>query len=360
MPTTHSEFGANTEAVEVAKAFADRVKGKTVFVTGGNIKGIGYATAYGMASQSPAHLILAGRTPAKLAECIDALKKDFPSVSYRTLLVDLSSQASVRKAAAEVMSWSDIPTIDYVFNTAGVMGIPERTLSVDGIEIQMATNHIGHWLLSCLIMPKLIAASNDQPKGNVRIVNVSSGSPFIASMRWSDMNFEVVNKNLPQAEQPFYPFMKRWGYSDLEELAYAGIDGYNRSKVANVLAGIGFTKALYEKYGILGLAVHPGVIPTELGRDFAKSQLDSIAEMKAEGTIVYKTLSAGASTSLVAALDDKVTVEEQGGPQNRQNYGCFMADCQVNDKATDLATSSAEAEKLWSVSEDLVKEKFSW
>lgn len=101
--------------------------------------------------------------------------------------------------------------------------------------------------------------------------------------------------------------------------------------------------------------------PRELARDFAQSQLDSIDEMKAEGTIVYKTLGAGASTSLVAALDDKVTVElNGGGPQNRQNYGCFMADCQVNDKATDLATSTAEAERLWSVSEDLVKAKFSW
>jgi NAD(P)-dependent dehydrogenase (short-subunit alcohol dehydrogenase family) len=179
-------------------------------------------------------------------------------------------------------------------------------------------------------------------------------------MRWSDMNFEVVNKNLPAAEQPLYPFMKRWGYADLEEVAYAGIDGYNRSKVANVLAAIGFTQALYEKYGILSVAVHPGVIQTELSRDFAAAQLERIDEMVANGTIVYKTLGAGASTSLVAALDDKVTVEEKGGPQNRENYGAFMTDCQVNDKATDLSTSSSEAARLWTVSEDLVQETFSW
>lgn len=360
MPTTHAEFGADTEAVEVAKAFQDRVRGKTVLVTGGNIKGIGYATAYGMASQNPAHLILAGRTPAKLAECVNTLQAAFPAVDVRPLQIDLSSQASVRAAAAEVLGWADISTIDYVFNTAGVMGLPTRTLSVDGIEIQMATNHIGHWLLSCLLMPKLIAASQGQPKGSVRIVNVTSGSPMIASMRWSDMNFEVVNKNLPTAEQPLYAFMKRWGYPDLEDVAYAGIDGYNRSKVANVLSAIGFTKALYQKHGILSVAVHPGVIETELSRDFPAAQLESVDEMVAEGAFTYKALGAGASTSLVAALDEKIRVEDNGGPQNRQNYGVFMADCQVNDKATDLATSSAEAARLWTVSEDLVKEKFSW
>ncbi|ERT03257.1 uncharacterized protein SPSK_09496 [Sporothrix schenckii 1099-18] len=360
MPTTYAEFGPNTEATEVAKAFKDRVRGKTVLVTGGSIKGIGYATAYAMASQAPAHLILAGRTPAKLTECIDALKAAFPAVDVRPLPIDLSSQASVRKAAADVLGWADIPTIDYVFNTAGVMGLPQRTLSVDGIEMQMATNHIGHWLLSCLLMPKLIAAARGQPKGSVRIVNVSAGSAYIGAMRWSDMNFDVVNKHLPAAEQPNYAFMTRWGYTGLADVAYAGIDGYNRSKVANVLAAIGTTHALYATHGILSVAVHPGVILTELGRAFEPVVRESVNAMVADGTVTYKTLGAGASTSLVAALDDKVTVEARGGPRNRENYGAFMVDCQVSDGATDLATSSAEAARLWALSEDLVKEKFSW
>ncbi|CAK7213096.1 hypothetical protein SBRCBS47491_001686 [Sporothrix bragantina] len=360
MPTTHAEFGANTEAVEVAKAFQSRVQGKTALVTGANIKGLGFAHAYGLAAGGPKRIILAGRTPSKMTECIDAIKADFPDVDVRPLEIDLSSQASVRKAAATVLGWDDVPTIDYVINVAGVMGIPKRTLSVDGIEIQMATNHIGHWLLACLIMPKLIAAAQGQPKGSVRIVNISSGSPFIAAMRWSDMNFDVINKELPAAEQPHYAFMARWGYTGLEDVAYAGIDGYNRSKVANVLAGIGFTHALYEKHGILGLAVHPGVIPTELGRSFETVIQENVDRMHKAGEITYKTLGGGASTGLVAALDPKITIEAKGGPKNIENYGAFMADCQVSDNARDLAVASSEADKLWSVSESLVKEKFSW
>ncbi|CAK7226371.1 hypothetical protein SEUCBS140593_006217 [Sporothrix eucalyptigena] len=360
MPTTYAEFNDKTEAVEVAKAFKSRIQGKTALVTGGNIKGLGFSHAYGLASGGPAHLILAGRTSSKMAECIAAINAGFPDVDVRPLEVDLSSQKSVRAAAAIVLGWSDIPTIDYIVNVAGVMGIPKRTLSVDGIEIQMGTNHVGHWLLACLLMPKLIAAADGKPKGSVRIVNVSSGSPFIATMRWSDMNFDKVNKTLPAVEQPNYQFMARWGYTGLEDVPYAGIDGYNRSKVANVLCGIGFTNALYEKYGILGLAVHPGVIKTELGRDFPPEVTASVEHMAASGDFTYKTLGAGASTALVAALDPKIIVEPHGGPDNKENYGAFMMDCQVTDKTQPLAVATSEANKLWTWSEEQVKEKFSW
>jgi NAD(P)-dependent dehydrogenase (short-subunit alcohol dehydrogenase family) len=274
--TTHPEFNATTEALEVAKAFATEVRGKTVIVTGVNRGGIGFTTAQafvslftissmichlmiGQASQSPAHLIIASRTPSKIQECIDALKADFPDVDYRALKLDLSNRDSVRSAAAEVLGWSDVPSIDLVVNSAGIMGIQERTLTSDGIELHFATNHIGHWLFTCLIMPKLIKAAQGSPKGATRVVNVSSGSPFMSGMRWSDMNFEKKNKDLPKEEQPAYEWFKVWGYSDMEDKTYIPLDGYNRSKVANVLFGIGANKRLYEKYGILMSAVHPGV-----------------------------------------------------------------------------------------------------
>ena len=108
-------------------------------------------------------------------------------------------------------------------------------------------------------MPKLIKATEGSPKGATRVVNVSSGSPFMSGMRWSDMNFEKKNKDLPEEEQPAYEWFKVWGYSDMEDKTYIPLDGYNRSKVANVLFGIGANKRLFEKYGILMSAVHPGV-----------------------------------------------------------------------------------------------------
>jgi len=339
-------------------------------------------------------------------------------------VANLSSQKSVRAAAAELISWSDVPVVNIVVNSAGIMLIPERTLSEEGIELQFATNHIGHFLFTNLIMPKLIKAAEGSPKGATRIVNVSSGSPMGATMRWSDMwvtpgvpyfpywsfwrdtrhgtrikesfivwpvalfviyiggrtwtrrrsssrcsdyayanfrfrsNFEKVNKDLPQDEQPNYAFHSAWGVTDTENKSYIPLEGYNQSKVANVLFGVGANKRLYEKYGILSLGLHPGVIKTELGRSAVPETLTAIDAMAKSGVFTYKTLGAGAATSLVAALDPKLGV---GGTKNgKENYGAFLADCQISDQARAESTSSAEAEKLWKLSEKLVNDTFAW
>ncbi|KAK3686470.1 hypothetical protein LTR37_019789 [Vermiconidia calcicola] len=357
---THPKFDANTEGLEVAKAFSAEIRGKTVLVTGVNRGGIGFSTSHAFASQCPAHLIVAGRSKKKIQDSIHALKDGAPDVDFRALVVDLSSQKSVRSAAAEVLSWDNIPSIDIVVNSAGVMCIEERTLSPNGVEMHFATNHIGHWLLTCLIMPKLIKAAKDNPKGATRVVNVTSASPMVSGIRWSDINFDKKNKDLPEAEQPNYEWFKPWGYTDLENKSYLPLDGYNRSKVANVLFGIAANEWLYEKYGILTLAVHPGVIETELGRNFSTEQLESIKAMIDKGIFTYKTLGAGASTSLIAALDPGLRNGVGQTLNGSENWGSYLADCQISNQADPRSVSSGEAEKLWALSETLVGEAFAW
>jgi NAD(P)-dependent dehydrogenase (short-subunit alcohol dehydrogenase family) len=304
--------------------------------------------------------VLAGRNLAKVQECIDELKTEYPDVHYRPLQIDLSRQQSVREAAAEVLSWDDIPSIDFLINSAGVMLLPERTINEDGIEMHFGTNHIGHFLFTCLIMPKLIKAAQGSNKGTTRVVNVSSGSPTMARMRWSDMNFEKKSKDLPIEEQPNYQLHAMWGGTDIENKSYIPLEGYNQSKIANVLFGIAANKRLYEKYGILSSAVHPGVIKTELGRNAASETLEALKAMRDAGRYSYKSLGAGASTSLVAALDPKLADGVGETRNGSENYGAFLADCQISDKAQPLAVSSEEAEKLWQLSERLVKETFTW
>ncbi|KAL1876133.1 hypothetical protein Plec18167_005396 [Paecilomyces lecythidis] len=356
--TTHPEYNHATEAKQVAKDFSHIITGKTVVITGVNRGGIGFSTAEAFASQAPAHLIVTGRTPSKLKESIDALKVQFPDVDYRSLHIDLSSQNSVRSASAELLSWTDIPTVDFLVNSAGVSLFPERTLSVDGIEITFATNHIGHFLFTNLIMPKIIKAAEKNPKGSTRIINVSSGSPMFARMRWSDMNFEKKSKDLPEEERPLPAIHKIWGVENTQDMAYIPLEAYNVSKVANVLFSIDLNKRLYEKHGILSLAVHPGVIATELGRNAAPEITTRIQTMKEEGLYTLKSAGAGASTSLVAALDPELGVGETRN--GKENYGVFLADCQINEQAQPLAVSSREAEKLWDLSQDLVKQSFDW
>ena len=138
--TSHLEFNQATEALEVAKAFPEAIRGKTIIITGVNLKGIGFGTAQAFASQGPAHLIIAGRNKSKLQDCIDELKKEYPDVDYRPLILDLGNQKAVRSAAEEVLSWKDVPTLDILVSNAGIAGIPERTLSEEEIEITFATN----------------------------------------------------------------------------------------------------------------------------------------------------------------------------------------------------------------------------
>lgn len=279
-------------------------------------------------------------------------------MNYRALKLDLSNQKAVRAAAEEALSWSDIPTIDIMVNNAAVMNLPERQLSEEGIELTFATNHIGHFLFTCLIMPKLLKAAEHNLKGATRIVNVSSGSPTVAQMRWSDINLEKISKDLPEAERPNYDIHKRFGAVDPENKSYLPLEGYNQSKVANVLFSIALNNRMYKKYGILSFACHPGVIMTELGRYANEETMAAIKKMLGNGAVPMKTLAAGSSNTLVIATDPRLGFPET--KDGKENVGVFFMDCQVSDKLTPGASSSSEAERLWKMSEGMVKESFAW
>lgn len=207
-------------------------------------------------------------------------------------------------------------------------------------------------------MPKLIKAAEGSPKGATRIINVTSLSPTAAGIRWSDINFEKINKTLPEVEQPPYGMHKQWGAIDPEEKSYLPLEGYNQSKVANVLFSVAANNKLYEKYGILSLAVHPGVIKTELSRYAPPEIIKAIGEMMKSNAFHLKSLGAGAATSLVAAVDPKLGMP--GLKDGRENFGVYFIDCQISDQAGARAVSSDGAERLWKLSEELVKEEFAW
>ncbi|KAK4244740.1 hypothetical protein C7999DRAFT_43620 [Corynascus novoguineensis] len=363
--TSYAEFNGQTEALEVARTFASLIRGKTVIITGVNPLGIGMATAEAFASQSPAHLIITGRTRFKLEESISALRVKFPDVDYRLLEMDLSKQRSVRAGAAEVLAWSDVPTVDILVNNAGVALLPKRTLNEDGIELTFATNHVGHFLFTNLILSKLIrAAAQTQDNGATRVINVTSGSPRWGGMRWSDMGFNRRSAELPEEERPNLALLEAWGIihpgDDGEDLSYIPLEAYNQSKVANLLFSVGLTQRLRNRHGILSVAAHPGVVMrTELGRSAGDGLWDEVAE-RAGSSI--KTIGAGAATTLVAALDPKLNRRPGDGEakdNGKENYGAYLVDCQISDTANPRAVSTAEAEKLWEFSEKLVGETFS-
>eukprot|EP01112_Ceratiomyxa_fruticulosa_P016630 TRINITY_DN505_c0_g1_i4.p1 TRINITY_DN505_c0_g1~~TRINITY_DN505_c0_g1_i4.p1 ORF type:complete len:147 (-),score=33.42 TRINITY_DN505_c0_g1_i4:345-785(-) len=115
MATTHPEFNRDTDGSLVAQAFKDQINGKNVLVTGVAPDGIGRTTALNIASQHPSLLIIAGRIKDKLSSVENEIKQLYPAVNVRSLLVDLSSIASVRNAANEVLNYPE-PTIDIIIN----------------------------------------------------------------------------------------------------------------------------------------------------------------------------------------------------------------------------------------------------
>lgn len=248
--------------------------------------------------------------------------------------------------------------IDIVVNSAGVMGLPKRQLTPEGIEMHFGTNHIGHFLFTSLLMPKLLVAAKRNPRGATRVVNVTSLSPMVAGIRWSDINFDKKTTELPEEERPSEQMLAMWGCKDTSERSYIPIEGYNQSKAANVLFSIGLSDRVFQKHGILSIAVHPGIIRTELVRDFDSEMQDALTALEHVRSI-YKSQQAGSATSLVAALDPKLA-EGAGEEKDGKVYGTFLVDCQVSDLANPRAATRGEAEKLWELSEKLVGEKFSW
>lgn len=356
--TTNSAFDKTTKAIQVAAAFPQSIKGRTILITGVNKQGIGFATAVAFASQGAAHLIVVGRSAAKLEDCVDSLRSEYPNVDVRPLLVDLSSQKSVRKAADEVLSWKDVPNIDLIINNAGIMRHGEAydgdiPTTEDGLEDQFGTNHVGHFLLTSLIMPKVIAAAKNAPAGSVRIVNVSSSGTYVSPFRASDIAWKKPASQLPENERPAFAMMKHAGMNLDENVAYIPTAAYGQSKTCNVLFSVGLNQRLFEEYGILSFALNPGEVKTELGRNTSREWLDRMIKKREEnGMLFWKTTQQGASTSMVAACDPKLSLPDSDGK------GQFLNDCQIAP-APGWAVDKEAADKLWRMSEELTGQTFS-
>ena len=181
--TSNPDWNASTTAEEVAAALSTSISGKTVLVTGVLPGGLGEHFVKVVLVHRPKLLILADLSGPKFFEFAKELEATHPDVAIRTLEIDLSSQAEIRKAAAKVLSWSE--PIDVLVNNAGVMATSYRK-TAEGIELDFGINYVGHFLFTNLIMPKLL-----ESKMGPRVVNVASTGHHFTDIRWNDINFEV-------------------------------------------------------------------------------------------------------------------------------------------------------------------------
>lgn len=127
-----------------------------------------------------------------------------------------------------------------------------------------------------------------------------------------------------------------------------------------MLFAVAANRRLFETHGILSLAVHPGVIMTELGRQIPPETMESVGEMLDDGMFTLKTFAAGGSTTLVAALDPALAKDVGATKDGVENWVAYLDDCQISGKAHALAVSSAETDRLWKLSTELTGENFLW
>ncbi|PVH86419.1 NAD(P)-binding protein [Cadophora sp. DSE1049] len=314
-----SNFGASTIGQEVVSAFPEQVSGKSFAITGASVGGIGAHVAYCLAAAHPATIILLGRNEAKVSPVVEKIQQISPSTKVQFVKVDLASTASVRAAAAEV--GKSVAKIDVLINNAGIMG-PKFSLTPDGVESQFGANHIGHFLLTNILMPQLEAAD----KGS-RVVNVSSLLYQFSPVRFDDYNFS-------------------------NGATFNTWEAYGQSKTANILFSVALAEKLASK-GVKSYSIHPGNIQdTNLSATIDPSEWPIVGAMFGEKSVELpkaKTIEQGSSTTLVAALDPKLDSVS----------GAFLDDCKPS-KALEYASSLDNAEKLWALSEKIVGEKFNY
>lgn len=290
------------------------LSGKLVLITGAS-GGLGAEAARAMAARGAA-LVLTGRSLEK-TEGVAAHIREATGASVEARVLELDVPASVRAFAKGFLA--DHPKLDLLINNAGVMACP-LARTAEGWEQQFATNHVGHFLLTGLLVPALQAGAP------ARIVNVSSGGHMFGAVDFDDPH---------------------WTQRD-----YDKFEAYGQSKTANILHALELDRRLGPA-GVHAFAIHPGAIMTELGRHLTADDMGRF-----DGALEFKAVEAGAATEVYAATAPEL--EGQGG--------LYLEDCQVSAPAGSqpegllgIAPHALDAEaarRLWTLSEELVGETF--
>ncbi|KRF98435.1 uncharacterized protein Dwil_GK28016 [Drosophila willistoni] len=271
--------------------------GKVVIVTGANT-GIGKETVRELARRG-ATVCMACRDMKKCEEARQEIVDETKNNNIFTKSLDLSSLDSIRQFVKDFKA--EQSKLHILINNAGIMRGP-RKLTQEGFEMQIGVNHMGHFLLTNLLLDTLKASAPS------RIVNVSSSVHYLGKINTKDLN---------------------------SEKCYSEGGAYNQSKLANVL----FTRELAKRLegtGVTVNALHPGAVKTELGRNWTAGKnfvLPLISPL-------MKTAASGAQTTLYAALD----------PDLEKISGLYFSDCRPKEMAK-AAKDDKTAEWLWAESE---------
>ncbi|MCU1601498.1 MAG: short-chain dehydrogenase/reductase [Frankiales bacterium] len=283
--------------------------GRTVLVTGAN-SGLGFHTTMELARKG-ARVLMACRNPAKADVALGLIRAQVTNPTVELVAMDLASLDSVERAAEDVAG--RVEHLDLLVNNAGIMAVPHGR-TADGFELQLGTNHLGHFALTGRLLPLLLKA--DEP----RVITVSSGAHVIGKMAFDDLS---------PAENGY----QRWRR-------------YGQSKLANLL----FAGELQRRAGgrILSASAHPGYAATHLQEGQGQAAFQVL--MNIGNKILAQSDAQGAWPQLYAATMPDVIGDSYYGPHLMSLRGH-----PVPTWRTPAARDEPTAQQLWDISEELTK-----
>jgi NAD(P)-dependent dehydrogenase (short-subunit alcohol dehydrogenase family) len=297
------------------------LRGRTFVVTGGN-SGIGFEAARVFARRG-ARLVLACRDAEKMKAAAERICAETEGAEIDLVTMDLSDLSSVRAAAAAIRERA--PALDVLVNNAGVMALPERETK-DGFEMQVGTNHLGHFALTGLLLPALLAAEA------ARVVTLSSLVHFQGSLALED---------LPKPRK------------------YNEWTAYARSKLANVLFGYELDRrAKAAKAALVGVVCHPGYSATNLQSGSVKAGGSAFQGgiMKLGNAVMAQSAEMGALPTAYAATAPDVRGGEFVGPGGLMAIRGYPA----VGKSSKTSHDEGLARELWTASEKLTGVAFAF
>lgn len=296
--------------------------GKLACVTGAN-SGIGYHAALQLA-RAGAAVILACRDSAKADAARNRILAAVPTAQLEIAQLDLASLASVRAAVQSFLATNR--RLGILINNAGVMALPERRLTPDGFELQLGTNHFGHFALTGLLLPAILQPSMAAPP---RIVTVSSIAHRGATMDFDDLNWEKGYKPWP---------------------------AYRRTKLANLLFGFELHRRLQRAHAsTMSIVVHPGVSNTNL---FAAGPGSGGGPQAFLAPLVIRLIAQSDAQGALPTLYGATSPEAQSGYFYGPDGFRQMRGYPVEVRAEQQAYDESLAAKLWQVSEQLTGVRF--
>jgi NAD(P)-dependent dehydrogenase (short-subunit alcohol dehydrogenase family) len=280
------------------------MKGKTVVVTGAN-SGIGLETAAALAAMG-ARVLVTARNADRGRTAVAQIAERTEGAEVQLVVFDLADLSSVRRGAAEILEQA--PRLDVLVNNAGLV-LTERQVTVDGFEATFATNHLGPFLLTNLLLERVRSSAP------ARIVNVASTA------------HNSARKGIP--------------FDDLQsESRYRGMRVYGQSKLANILFTLELARRL-EGTGVTANSLHPGTVRTGYGADGDARGFLSFG-IKIAGPF-FLSPAKGARTSVYLA----------SSPEVEGVSGQYFVKCKPRTPRK-WARDPEAARRLWQVSEELV------